>query len=65
MGARFGHRMPWGAEIVDGGARFRLWAPSQRGVALVVADTDEALPMTRADDGWFELTTDAVQLGRG
>jgi maltooligosyltrehalose trehalohydrolase len=65
MAARFAHSLPWGAELVDGGARFRLWAPAQSAVALVVADTDEALPMNPAGEGWFEITTDAVEVGRG
>jgi maltooligosyltrehalose trehalohydrolase len=65
MGGRFAHRLPWGAEIVEGGARFRLWAPTQSAVELVVADTDHALAMRDAGNGWFEVTTDAVKIGRG
>jgi maltooligosyltrehalose trehalohydrolase len=65
MAARFGHRMPWGAEVVDGGARFRVLAPAQERLALVVADTDQTLPMRQVGDGWFELVTDAVKVGRG
>jgi maltooligosyltrehalose trehalohydrolase len=65
MDGRFAHRMPWGAEIVERGARFRLWAPAQSEVELVVADTDHTLPMRDADGGWFEVTTDAVKIGRG
>jgi maltooligosyltrehalose trehalohydrolase len=65
MRAQFAHRLPWGAELVDGGARFRLWAPAQEAVALLVADTDRALPMEPSDAGWFEITTDAVNVGRG
>ena len=65
MAARFAHALPWGAERVEDGTRFRLWAPAQDTVSLVVADTDQALPMAPAGAGWFELTTDAVQVGRG
>ena len=65
MSDRFRHRMPWGAEVVDAGARFRFWAPAHATVALVVADTDQALPMKQTGDGWFEITTDAVKVGRG
>ncbi len=65
MAAQYAHSLPWGAELVDGGARFKLWAPAQETVSLVVADTDASLPMTRAADGWFEITTDAVEVGRG
>jgi len=65
MGGRFAHHLPWGAEIVEGGVRFRLWAPAQSGVELVVADTDHALAMRDANEGWFEVITDAVKIGRG
>jgi maltooligosyltrehalose trehalohydrolase len=61
----FAHESSWGATLVDGGARFRLWAPSQEKVALVVSDTDQFLPMQAAGGGWFEIVTDAVNVGRG
>ena len=57
--------LPWGAEIVEGGARFRLWAPAQSAIELVVADTNHALAMRDAGEGWFEVTTDAVKVDRG
>jgi len=65
MPARFAHSLPWGAEMEDGSVRFRLWAPAQKKVSLVVADTDKALPMTSSGGGWFEIVTDAVEAGRG
>jgi maltooligosyltrehalose trehalohydrolase len=65
VSGHFVHHLPFGAEIVDGGACFRLWAPAKEEVTLFVADTDQALPMTNAGDGWFELATDAVKIGRG
>ncbi len=62
MADRFAHAMPWGAECrQDGGARFRLWAPSQRTVSL--ATSDDLLPMREAGEGWFEIETDAVEPG--
>lgn len=61
MADRFAHAMPWGAECLDGGARFRLWAPSQKSVSL--ATSDDLLPMREAGEGWFELETDAVEPG--
>ncbi|WP_207477806.1 malto-oligosyltrehalose trehalohydrolase [Arenibaculum pallidiluteum] len=60
--ARFAHTMPFGAEIGDGGVRFRLWAPSAADVRLVVEGGPE-LPMERLDGGWHELTTDAARAG--
>jgi malto-oligosyltrehalose trehalohydrolase len=65
MIARFAHRMPWGAEVTESDARFRLWAPAQAEVSIVVGDTGGRLSMQRTDDGWFELATDAVQIGQG
>ena len=53
------HQMPFGAELVEGGVRFRLWAPSAKTVALVLkADTgDRVLDMTPQANGWFEIVT--------
>lgn len=64
MIGRFAHTLPLGAEVVDCGARFRLWAPAQEAVSL---RTNEGLvvPLTRLEDGWFETITDAVPVGGG
>lgn len=52
------HRMPFGAEIgLDGKTRFRLWAPAEHTVFVVLEDAGERLPMTPVGDGWFELLT--------
>ena len=59
------HRMPFGAEVVDGGVRFRLWAPAAKRVQLALetsADTVN-IDMRRAADGWFELLSDAAYPG--
>ena len=54
------HEMPFGAEIRDDGTvRFRLWAPKAFSVALQLKNLERALPMSRSDKGWFELTTGA------
>jgi maltooligosyltrehalose trehalohydrolase len=54
------HEMPFGAEIRDDGtARFRLWAPKASSVALQLKNLDRALPMSKVDEGWFELATEA------
>jgi len=53
------HEMPFGAEVRDDGiARFRLWAPKASSVAVQLKNPDRLLPMSKHDDGWFELTTD-------
>ena len=51
------HGMPFGAQIEDGGVRFRLWAPDLEAVELVLPETGRTLGMGRREDGWFELTT--------
>jgi maltooligosyltrehalose trehalohydrolase len=51
------HSMPFGAEVVDSGVRFRLWAPGAQQVELVFQD--QSRPMERREGGWFELTEKA------
>jgi maltooligosyltrehalose trehalohydrolase len=52
----------WGGDVLPGGgARFSLWAPGARSVAL--ASGGRALPMSMGDDGWWSLDTDAVAPG--
>ncbi|MGH6895231.1 MAG: malto-oligosyltrehalose trehalohydrolase [Geminicoccaceae bacterium] len=64
MSDRFAHRMPFGAQLQDDGTvRFQLWAPSRDAVALVLLDQPGGLPMTRLEDGFFAVTTDAVHAG--
>ena len=47
----------WGAELGEGTARFRLWAP---GVEALTLDLDGTrLPMERASGGWYELVAEA------
>jgi maltooligosyltrehalose trehalohydrolase len=65
MQTRHQHRMPFGAELVDGGVRFRLWAPAAKSVDVVLHDQPRShpLPMSAQTEGWFELTTDAAHAG--
>ncbi len=59
MSFMFAHRLPFGAEVADDGTvRFRLWAPSQSGPTVVLADGSEH-PMASAGDGFFEAVADA------
>ncbi|WP_414473744.1 malto-oligosyltrehalose trehalohydrolase [Microvirga sp. M2] len=51
------HRMPFGAENVDGGVRFALWAPTAHEVRLVLDGEDHVIG--RSDDGWYRLTSKA------
>lgn len=59
------HRMPFGAELVAGGVRFCLWAPSARQVELAL-DTGGAVryvPMSAEAGGWYRLETGDAQPG--
>ena len=59
----FAHDLPFGAQVQpDGRVRFRLWAPGEDHVSLLIEQRD-AVPLARHDDGWFELTTDQAQAG--
>jgi malto-oligosyltrehalose trehalohydrolase len=55
------HQLPFGAEIIPGGVRFRLWAPRAGSVGLQLGDT--VLPMRREPEGWFALTTSRAGAG--
>jgi len=48
--------MPFGAEVLASGTRFRLWAPAAREVELQLAQSESRsqLAMTAQDGGWFE-----------
>jgi malto-oligosyltrehalose trehalohydrolase len=50
------HAMPQGAEVHEGGVRFRLWAPGQTHIGIVIDDRD-AVSMAHEPEGWFELIT--------
>lgn len=56
------HRLPFGAEIVEGGVHFRLWAPKLDRVSLVIEGGPE-LAMQAEGGGWFALATEAAQAG--
>ena len=60
----FAHAMPFGAELrPDGSIRFRLWASAQQRVSVALLDRDAVLPLCKQENGWFELVTDAAQVG--
>ena len=47
-------RLPVGAEVVPGGAHFRVWAPKRRRVAVVLEGGAEgAFPLEPEGDGYF------------
>lgn len=56
------HRMPFGAELREGGGvRFRLWAPAHAALRLEL--DGEVLDMTAAEGGWHELVSDRAGPG--
>ncbi|MGE5271707.1 MAG: malto-oligosyltrehalose trehalohydrolase [Thiohalocapsa sp.] len=58
------HRMPFGAELRDGGGvRFRLWAPPHRRVVLELDGAGERLPMQPLAEGWHELVCERAGAG--
>lgn len=58
------HELPFGAEPVAGGVRFRLWAPRAANVSLQLEGPHRGVvAMDRQADGWFALTTDLARAG--
>jgi len=55
MGSNFVRQLPFGATLEGGRTTFRLWAPAQPEVAVVV-DGGQPTPMSRGADGVFEAT---------
>lgn len=59
--------MPFGAELVEEGVRFRLWAPAETAVGLQIeyGSQSQAFVMEQANDGWFELSLSREFAGPG
>jgi malto-oligosyltrehalose trehalohydrolase len=54
------HEMPYGAECRHNGTvRFRLWAPKSKLVSIRLKHSQQEAPMSRLDEGWFELLASA------
>ncbi|WP_304615751.1 malto-oligosyltrehalose trehalohydrolase [Paracoccus sp. (in: a-proteobacteria)] len=51
----------WGPQPVEGGTRFRLWAPGQDHLSLRCGGLDH--PMQPEEGGWFALTLEGVAPG--
>jgi maltooligosyltrehalose trehalohydrolase len=60
---RHRHELPFGAEVLERGVRFRLWAPRAAMVSLRLEDGDLRIPMACEPDGWFSLTTSLAAPG--
>jgi maltooligosyltrehalose trehalohydrolase len=64
-GGHFAHDMPFGAALLpDGGAKFRLWAPGQTTLRLLLEE-DALAPVTmqRDADGWFQAVVREAEAG--
>jgi maltooligosyltrehalose trehalohydrolase len=55
------HAMPFGAEPVEGGVHFRLWAPAARDVELDLGGA--RLAMQPDAGGWYSLRTERAAAG--
>jgi maltooligosyltrehalose trehalohydrolase len=61
---KYAHKMPFGAECLDGATRFRLWAPSCGRVTLELGrENRRKLAMNALDGGWHELVVEGVGHG--
>jgi maltooligosyltrehalose trehalohydrolase len=58
------HNMPFGAALQpDRSVSFRLWAPGQDQISVVVDGNDQPLPLHPQNDGWFEVVTIRASAG--
>lgn len=57
--------MPFGAELLSEGVRFRLWAPDCHSVSLCIDGSPQRseIPMQRSETGWYE--TVVAEAGAG
>ncbi|MFZ1416705.1 MAG: malto-oligosyltrehalose trehalohydrolase [Defluviicoccus sp.] len=64
MGTALKHPV-FGAQLHDGGARFRLWAPDCQEIALCLEgpDVTAEYPLVRDGDGWCERFVDGIRAG--
>ena len=58
-------RLPFGANVVDDGVEFRVWAPASRSVDVVIygPDAEAVHPLAAEEDGWFAAIVPGVGAG--
>jgi maltooligosyltrehalose trehalohydrolase len=58
-------RLPFGANVVQDGVEFRVWAPASRSVDVVVygPDAEAVHPLRAEDDGYFAATVPGLGAG--
>ena len=54
-GPRPGRRLPFGAEVVEGGVEFVVWAPGHRRVEVLIEGRD-AIELAAEGDGRFRTS---------
>jgi maltooligosyltrehalose trehalohydrolase len=59
---RYQPQKTFGARLVDDAVHFRLWAPSQEEVSVIV-DGGAPVSMCRSDVGWHDLKTSVAKVG--
>jgi maltooligosyltrehalose trehalohydrolase len=59
------HAMPFGAELREGAARFRLWAPACKAVRVEIGDDDRRreMAMNAEPGGWHAVSVDGLAAG--
>jgi len=57
--------MPFGANVVDGGVEFRVWAPDHASVDVVIygPNAEEVIPLAEEGDGWWAGTVEGAGAG--
>jgi maltooligosyltrehalose trehalohydrolase len=58
-------RLPFGANVVDGGVEFRVWAPSSERVDVVIygPEAERVEPLAAEGGGWFAAIAPGVGAG--
>jgi maltooligosyltrehalose trehalohydrolase len=60
--SRQARRLPIGAEVLDRGVHFRVWAPAQSKVEVVL-EAGDAFPLNAENDGYFSASISAATTG--
>ncbi|HEY0016743.1 MAG TPA: malto-oligosyltrehalose trehalohydrolase [Longimicrobium sp.] len=65
MSGTNGWRLAFGANVVEGGTEFRVWAPASRSVDVVLygPDAEAVHPLGREEDGWFAAVVPGAGAG--
>ena len=58
-----GRRLPIGAELVQGAVHFRVWAPDNDAIAVVLHDGDVVVTLDEEDSGYFSGFAEGAEAG--